>query len=82
MRGAAVTVCESLDGSVSLLYKGKKLRYRVLNEGEVPVPVADEKSIHRFVDDAKEKQSRRSLWRPAVDHPWRNYPIGRAAVRK
>ena len=81
MRGAAVTVCESFDGSISLLYKGKQLRYRLLYEGEAPVPIADEKSIHRFVDDAKEKQKRRSAWKPAVDHPWRNYPIGRTAVR-
>ena len=38
LRGAKVTVCETFDSSVTLLYKGRVLPYRILSEGEPPSP--------------------------------------------
>ena len=71
LRGAQITVCEAFDGSVTLLYQGRALPYRILNEGEPPIPLDDEKSIHATVGKAKTIQLNRRAHRPAPDHPWR-----------
>ena len=71
LRGAQITVCEAFDGSVTLLYQGRALPYRILNEGEPPIPLDDEKSIHATVEKAKTIQLNRRTHRPAPDHPWR-----------
>lgn len=79
LRGAQVTVCEAFDGTVTLLHKGHSLTYHVLSEGEPPIPLEDEKSLHQTVDDAKARQQAEPTRKPAPDHPWRHSPIGRAA---
>ena len=71
LRGAAVTVCKGFDGSVTVLREGRKMAFRVLAEGEAPVPVEDEKGVRDRVDEAKAKQASRPNWKPAPDHPWR-----------
>ncbi|HHH39046.1 MAG TPA: ISNCY family transposase [Sedimenticola sp.] len=71
LRGAQVTVCEAFDGSVTLLYKGHSLPYQILNEGEPPIPLDDEKSLHATVEQAKTVQCNRRTHKPAPDHPWR-----------
>ena len=71
LRGAEVTICEAFDGAVTLLYEGRPLPYRILNEGEPPIPLDDEKSIHATVDQAKCVQLVRPTHKPAPDHPWR-----------
>ena len=82
LRGAAVTVCKGFDGSVSVLLKGRELAFRVLSEGEAPVPVADEKDVRDRVEEARAKQASRANWKPAPDHPWRKgfKPSERAAA--
>ena len=70
LRDAQVTVCEAFDGSVTLLYKGG-LPYRILGEGEPPIPLDDEKSIHATVEQAKTNQLNRQAHKPAPDHPWK-----------
>ena len=71
LRGACLRVCEAFDGSVTLLHQGKQLSYRLLKEGETPIPVLDEKSIQCHVDQAKLSQQHRPTYKPAIDHPWR-----------
>lgn len=66
LRGAVVTVCEPFDGPVTILRKGHALPWRLLAEGEPPIPVDDEKSVHERVERAKAK----APWKPAPDHPW------------
>lgn len=70
LRGTTITVCEALDGAVTLIHKGHQLPYQILAEGEPPVPVDDEKSVHQSVDQATTTQSRRKNRKPAIDHPW------------
>jgi len=71
MRGSTITVCEAFDGTVTLLYKGKTLKYTTFKRGEkVPEPVS-EKSINQTVNKALEKQSQRINYKPKIDHPWR-----------
>ena len=70
-RGAEVTVCEAEDGQVSLLYQGQLLPYKAFQSGERPTPIADEKSVHWYVERAKKEQQSSTPNRPAANHPWR-----------
>ena len=79
LRGARITVCEAFDGTVTLLHQSQRPAYRVLREGEPPIPLDDEKSLHQTVDAAKVRQQATPTRKPAPDHPWRLAPIGKAA---
>ena len=71
LRGAEVTVCRAFDGSVTVLREGRELPVRLLGEGEQAVPVEDEKTVARRVDQVKAEQRSRPAYKPAPDHPWR-----------
>lgn len=71
LRRTAVTVCEAFDGTVTVLHSGHTMPYRLLAEGEPPIPLDDEKSIHHTVDQAKARQAIKPTYKPAPDHPWR-----------
>ena len=47
LRSSPVTVCEAFDGHVTLLGQGQTLDYRILAQGQTPVPLDDEKSLNR-----------------------------------
>ncbi|WP_346347697.1 ISNCY family transposase [Acidithiobacillus acidisediminis] len=79
LRGASVTVCQAFDSSITLLYQGQPLTYRILAEGEPPIPLDDEKSLHLRIEQAVKEQAQRSHWKPAPDHPWRRYPQSKPA---
>jgi len=84
LRGATLTLCEGFDGDVALLYQGQSLTYQILAEGESPIPLDDEKSLHQTVDQAKVKQGDRPAYKPAPDHPWKQatrIAVDRAAHR-
>jgi hypothetical protein len=70
LRHTKVTVCEAFDGTVTLLHQGQALDYTCWTKGE-PSPLADDKEINAVVDRAKNRQKRRTPWKPAPDHPWR-----------
>jgi len=74
MRGATVTVCEAFEDTITLLHKGRSLAFRTLQQGEAPVALADEKSVHAQVDQAKLRQQQKPAWKPPADHPWRRFP--------
>ena len=71
MRQSAILVSEAFSGEVQLIYKGRCLPYRVLAEGEAPIPHTDEKTLPHRVDQAKARQAAKPKWKPPVDHPWR-----------
>lgn len=75
LRHSAVTLCEGFDGAVTLLHEGKSMPYRVLMEGEPPIPLDDEKSLAQTVEQAKAKQLRKPAHKPAPDHPWKRMSI-------
>jgi len=75
LRGATITVCEGFDGHVTLLHKGRAMTYRRLQQGEMPIPIADDKSVQHVVEQAKQRQQQKSGYKPAVDHPWRRYSV-------
>jgi len=72
LRQSYVTLCEEFNGTLTILQKGKTLKYRTLNQGEAPIPIVDEKTIHHTIDQAKRKQAKSALIKPKVDHPWRS----------
>jgi len=72
LRGASVTICEAFNNTITVLYQGRSLPYRILVEGERPAPLDDEKSVQHTADQAKAKQAQRRSCKPAPDHPWRN----------
>lgn len=71
LRSTSVTLCEAFDGTVTLLHQGRTLSYRLLAEGEPPIPLEDEKSLHPAVDQVRARQQARPHYKPAPDHPWR-----------
>ncbi len=71
LRQSHVTLCEEFNGTLTILQKGKALKYRTLNQGETPIPIVDEKTIHHTVNQAKQKQAKTTLIKPKVDHPWK-----------
>ena len=73
LRTSPVTVCEDFDGRLSLLCQGKTLDYRILAEGQAPIPLDDEKSLHRTVETARVLQRRRPKYKPSPDHPWNRW---------
>jgi hypothetical protein len=57
-----------LDGSVQILYRGKKLTYEPIAQ---PPPRKAEKPA------ALTAPASRTQWKPPPDHPWRNFRYGR-----
>ena len=69
--GARITVCEAFDGGLTLLHEGRVLDDEILQEGQPPIPLDHEKSVHLTVEQAQARQAQRPRWKPAPDHPWR-----------
>jgi len=70
LRGARVTVCENLQGNVTLLRNGKALPYSTLRLGRFHENIEDTKTINARVDRTIVEQKRKPKWKPAPDHPW------------
>jgi hypothetical protein len=73
MRHTKITVCEGFDGTVFLLYQGRKLEYSTHQKAQKQQPIENEKTINLRVNQALKKQAKRTQWKPAPDHPWRNF---------
>jgi len=71
LRQSYVTLCEEFNGTLTIFQNGKALEYRTLNEGEAPIPIVDEKTIHHTIEQAKLKQAKFASCKPKVDHPWK-----------
>ncbi len=70
LRGAAITICQAFDGSITLMYNGKTLEYKLRQQGATPIPVVDEKTIQHEVDKTQIRQQKNPAYKPAPDHPW------------
>jgi hypothetical protein len=72
LRKAPIIVCDDgRDDTVVLLYKNKPLPYRLFERHDLPLRVADDKTLNDRVDQAKGKQAKKP-WIPPANHPWRN----------
>ena len=68
LRRAQMTVCESFDGRVTLLYKGRELPYKCLSKDQKCQQKMDAKELNTAVDKAIK---RRTPYKPKANHPWR-----------
>jgi transposase len=64
LRNAQVTVCETANGEVTILYNHKPLPYTIYRKPLHQAEVADSKSLNHKL---------RTPNPPAANHPWRNY---------
>ena len=62
MRGTSITVCDDR-GDVTLIYKGKELKYQTIDKHNQPTPIKDSKQVQT------PKWNRKS--KPSQTHPWR-----------
>lgn len=65
LRKARVTVCESLQGEIAILYKGRLLDYAIHHKQQRQAEVVPTKALDAHL--------RRKPVKPAPDHPWRKY---------
>jgi len=79
LRGSQVTLCVGFDGQITILSKGKALSYRLLEQGEPPIPIEDEKSVLGRIDQIKQQQATKTAYKPPPDHPWRTGYLGRTS---
>jgi len=73
LRHAKVTVCETLEGKIRLICMGKERAYKCYEKRRRVTEVVDTKEINRKVDGFVR-------WKPAKDHPWRQYQAGKGAI--
>jgi len=71
LRKAKVTVHEHFDGRKELLWKKRKLGYRVMDKPVRQAPPADGKAVNARVDKAISKRS--SAHKPKANHPWQKW---------
>jgi transposase len=71
LRHAKVTVCEDIQGTVTLLYKGKKLEYRSYEKQKRQMEAIDAKELNNVVNKIIKKLYKPN--KPAMNHPWRRY---------
>lgn len=72
LRKAQVTVCENASGQVTILYKSKPLEFTIFHKQQHQAEIVDTKDIDQAVD------TQRFAHIPALDHPWRHSPVGKA----
>ena len=75
LRGAKVTLHEHFDGGKELFWKQRKLDYTVLDKPLRQALPATGKEVNARVNQAVMR--RNTGHKPALDHPWRNRPIGK-----
>lgn len=71
--GAVVTVCEYLDGRLAMTYKQTALMVQDVTGLERP-KTRGGRRVKQMPQPARIER-----WRPAADHPWRSFVIGRGA---
>ena len=64
LRRATVTICESANGEVTILYRNRRLGYTVFRKPPRQAAVVTSKMLDRRL---------REPHIPAADHPWRQY---------
>lgn len=75
MRKARVEVCESSSGEIRIIYKGKKLDYRIHHENERQSGVKDSKQIAAELGLKVVNRSGKK-YIPPQDHAWRRFNFG------
>jgi len=72
LQQATITVCQTLDNKIYLLYKGKRLDYKIFECNQKRPCIVDEKLLNPVCD---KKLKFRKTAKPKESHPWRHIPI-------
>lgn len=72
LRHAKVTVCEDLNGMITILHNGKKLDFTRHDRAKHNAEIVDAKQLGRKVDSIKQNAKK---YIPPENHPWRHYII-------
>lgn len=80
LRHATVTVCEDLNGVVTLVHHGKILDYNCHARAKHNPEIVDAKQLALKVESIK---AERKPFKPAPNHPWRHFVLNptKAAIR-
>jgi hypothetical protein len=65
-------VCQNFDGSIELFHDNKKLDYKCFDKGKAP-KLACKKGLDEIINNIKKEKNIK--YKPAKDHPWRQYKI-------
>ncbi len=82
MRGARVTLYQHFNGTQELRWRQRKLSYTVMTKALRQAAEADGKTVNARVDKALAQRGKTNNkgHKPALNHPWRNLPIGKSAT--
>ena len=75
MRKAKVVVHDDR-GKISLIYKGKRLSYKVFDKGNQSTQIASSKQLNQILEK-KRRDKLRVNTKPRKDHPWRTKRLTR-----
>jgi transposase len=79
LRHAKVTVCEDLNGVITILREGKKLDYTRHERAKHNAEIVDAKQLGAKVDSIKHNAKK---YTPPANHPWRHYIINPTATER
>ena len=83
MRGAQITVCEEFNGSVTLLYKGKEMKYKTYQRAKKQLTSQDAKTVNKELDGMIEEQNERLNDKYSIDAFTEYYkPIGERVLNE
>jgi len=72
LQHAVVTVCEDLNGEITILRQGKKLEFTRHDRAKHNAEIIDSKQLGAKVDSIKQNAKK---YTPPANHPWRHYII-------
>lgn len=67
MRGGNIKVCESFDGTVKLIYKGREMKYKTYKKQEKQLSPQDAKTLNKIVDQIILEQDNNLAYKHPVD---------------
>ncbi len=67
----SVIISENYRGEIAIFYQGRQLDYKIFDKGNQPQAIHDDKTLNHAVDKVAKRP--RQQYKPAPDHPWRQY---------
>lgn len=82
MRKGQITVIVSTEGKVTLLFKEKPIKYRVMDKQEVQAQIIEAKEINQKIINIKRFFKDKHTYTPDENHPFRRGYIARKIAKK
>lgn len=70
LRHAKVTVCEDLEGKITIIYKGEKLLYKCYKKQKKTAEIIEAKVLNHKIDSIAKRR-----YKQLMNHPWRQNKI-------